>query len=152
MRSYLFEIDVDPLDTTRLTQKQRWQLFIPIDQVPDDSPNPFEALVMKEDSMLKLGDRNGWHAGTNGHVYSTSLDRPESFDREQFDGSNGVLPFSFADLQIFPVFDEACALIEQALSRKQPSVGKCRARRWQSHGRRGRKPAYKDKIFPVMRY
>ena len=60
---FVYEPDVEPLVSTRLTWAQRNNGFVPLDQVPSNDLDPFEALALKEEQELKL-DGNNSHEAT----------------------------------------------------------------------------------------
>ena len=155
-RSYLLDdetLGVDPLDSTRLTYGQRNRRFVPIEETPDNSLDPFEALVAKEEIALGLHGKNGHQVKVNGHAGPTRLAQPEPANWEKYyDQCLEISARPFTDLDEHPDIESVAEDIERILACKRQYRREFWFDSCQSHGNRGRKPAYKDKISNVVRY
>jgi hypothetical protein len=146
----------DPENMNRMSSSQRANRFVPIEEVPDNDPNPSESMMIKEEASKEKEAEN--IPKNNGHIDVNDLSRPASY-----------LYMDDADDQREGVIDKRVLLsepdqagdgekIESELSKKDKSGplgaedrpmkvakdGKFHV--IDSHGRRGRKPLYKDKI------
>ena len=134
------EIDVDPLVCVKLTMAQLREQYVSIDQMPDPGLDPLQALIQKEEGnpdeqCLVKGDPR-------------DIGRPESYVVSEVTTSTSstIVNNGQENGHTFLHIEDLAEMVERML--RDTPVTKFRLYQWDSHGKRGRKPIYKDKAFP----
>ena len=113
-------------------------VFVPIDEVPDDRPDPSEALMLKEE-----GDEEKEEKPKKGERVDTNdLSRVPSYLGKEFKettpvSSNGRPTISTESEKIVNALEEVEARTKVPMDWGKDSI--------ESHGKHGRKPLYKDR-------
>lgn len=116
--------------------------FVPTDEIPDDRPDPSEALMMKEEEEDTTPQKESIE--TNGKVDRNDLGRVPSYMGKEFTEKLPV-PFN-GKPELSTESDKIVNAVEEAEARaKVPTDLGNRDYLSESHGKRGRKPAYKDR-------
>ena len=135
----------DPDYMNKMASRERISRFVPIEEVPDKSPDPSQALIMKEDALRGINQPEEEIETSD----PNDIARPLSYSLEKFE-QNGDLPDQHFSEGISEKATEIVDKVEEnVLKDGRPSnifVVKLK----ESHGKRGRKPGYKDKIGPAL--
>jgi hypothetical protein len=129
----------DPEAQFKMTSADRKDRFIPIEEVPDDKPDPSEALMLKEENTGEDNEVSG-----NGKVDVNDIGRPLSFSREKQYSEPAEHPDKYIPEDVKKVVDK---VEENELKETKPN-------NWDivraGPGKHGGKPQYKDKIVTPL--
>jgi hypothetical protein len=147
---FMYEPDVDPLSSTQLTWSQRNCAFVPLDQVPDDGLDPFEALAIKEEQEL---NGNAHEVGSDDIGESSPLVLAACEKIEEDSQESAPAPMICQE-EVSSAHDTIADSVESSFFyrvRRKVCVDKKLNRLfgYRSYGKRGPKAPYKDKFSRI---
>lgn len=126
----------------KIPSSARPKRFVPIEEVPDPStPDPRQALMIKEEESLNK-KKNGGN-GKGEKLDLGDLSRVPSYLQDEFEDRE---PFNQPDRNSLSADKEIIVdEVEGKILKEKKNLHQRDLSEWDSHGKRGRKPADKDK-------